>query len=181
MDMDFEKAMAMLDGKTPDEFTKSQLSDIDKQQIDNAIELIFSGLSLQTWLNGGILRDAWNHALDTVRDMVFAINVNNAATNYAREAVFFHRRKWHVKVMYAPHATKTISCPTDKRAEWEKSARDKIQNGTDILRHKITEFETTDIAQRNTKNAMQNISWQDMQLIMDTREHEHEHVREREK
>jgi len=29
MDMDFEKAMAMLDGKTPDEFTKSQLSDID--------------------------------------------------------------------------------------------------------------------------------------------------------
>ncbi len=181
MDMDFEKAMAMLDGKTPDEFTKSQLNDTDRQQIDNAIELIFAGLSLQRWLGGGILRDAWNYALDTVRDMVFAIDVNNAATNYAREAVFFHRRKWHVKAMYAPHANETISCPSDKRSDWETSAQNKIQNGTDILHHKIMEFETTDIAQRNTRNAIQNIIAREMQKNIGVREREREHVRQRDK
>ena len=96
MDMDFEKTLAMLGGQSPNEFTKSRLQDADRQQIDDAIEILFSGLALQKWLRGGILRDAWESALDVVRATIFEIQINNPATSYAREAVFFHRRKWHV-------------------------------------------------------------------------------------
>lgn len=180
MDKDFDKMMAMLDGKSPDEFARSQLNDTDRQQIDNAIEILFSGLSLQKWMEGGTLRDAWEKALDIVRDIVFEIRINNPATGYAREAVFAHRRKWHVKIIYAPHANETISCSEDKRDAWAESAETKIQNGLDMLRHKISEFETTDYAQHK-KQESQNIVFQEIFNSRTMSEREHEHVREREK
>ena len=73
MSMDFEKTMAILNGQSVESFMKSQLTEQDKTQIDNAIDVLFSGLSLRNWLGGVKLRDAWTSALDTLRDAIFAV------------------------------------------------------------------------------------------------------------
>ena len=140
MDKDFEKTLALLDGQTVDAYIRSQLSDTDKQQIDSAIEILFSGFSLQKWLSGVTLGEAWKMALDLVRDYVFSFTMSNPATTYARTATFQHRKQWMVKIVSALHANEIINCPPEKFSAWQEDASIKIQNGADMLRNVITNF-----------------------------------------
>lgn len=142
MDMDFAKALALLNGETTEIFLQNQLSQSDCAQIDNAIDTMFSGFSLQRWLNGETLTKAWSGALDDVRDIVFAVLHQNSATNYARNYVFAHRRKWHVKIVSCHRPDLLINCPPEKQVEWENDARMKIQMGMDLLNKKIADFVT---------------------------------------
>ena len=71
MTMEFDKTMAILGGQTVDSFLSRQLTERDKTQIRNAIDLLFSGLSLRNWLAGGVLRDAWQNALNIVQNGMF--------------------------------------------------------------------------------------------------------------
>ena len=59
MSLDFDKTIAILNGQTVEHFMKSQLTEQDKTQIDNAIDVLFSGLSLRNWLDDIKLREAW--------------------------------------------------------------------------------------------------------------------------
>ena len=127
MDLDFAKTLALLNGDTTETFMQNQLSQSDCAQIENAIDTIFSGLSLQKWLGGDTLTGAWAKAMDEIRDIVFAIQIQNSAVNYARNYVFVHRRKWHVKIVSCQQPNQLIGCPADKRPEWEKDAQMKIQ------------------------------------------------------
>ena len=140
MDKDFEKTMALLNGESVKHFDTNQLSDTDKTQITNALDLIFQGLSLRNWLMGGVLRDAWQNALDQLREMVFAIDNVNAATIFARTVAFDMRTIWREKMRTAPRTNIPIQCPDDKRDAWLTDAEIKIQNGTELLMQKINNF-----------------------------------------
>lgn len=175
MDMDLEKTLALINGETTETFLQNQLSQSDCAQIDNAIDTLFSGLSLLRWLHGATLTKSWAKALDELRDIVFAFSNQNSATNYARNYVFVHRRKWHVKIVSCQRPDQLINCPPDKFNDWENDAKLKIQMGTELLKKKFSEFSTP-----ITKNVptFQNVPQFNIQL---TQEHTNEHVRERTK
>ena len=178
MSMDFEKTLAMLSGQSVDAFMQSQLTEQDKAQIDNAIETLFSGLSLKNWLDGGTLGNAWTNALDTVRDVVFAFPYNNPATKYAQSAVFIHRQKWHIQIVASRDVQETIKCPADQRNSWYQNANTKVQNSIEILRKKIMEFESgTPRTGNNVQNTQQVFTHDNVRQIGE-REHERERVRE---
>ncbi len=177
MDIDFAKTLALLNGETTETFLQNQLSQSDCAQIDNAIDTLFSGLSLQRWLQGETLAKSWSSALDEVRDIVFAFANQNSATNYARNYVFIHRRKWHVKIVSCHMPNQLINCPPKKFNDWENDAKLKIQMGTEMLKKKFSEFSTPTT---NHVPTFQKMPQFNMQLIQE-RTNEHEHVRERTK
>lgn len=142
MDTDLDKALALINGQTPSEYEVAQMTDADKAQINNAIEVLFSGLSLKKWLAGGTLGDAWTVALDELRNMVFAIPVDNIASRYARAEVFKHRAKWQNKINLTLHVNKKLDCTDVQRPAWLADAEIKIQNGYEVLYRKIMEFQT---------------------------------------
>ena len=179
MESDFDKISAMLNGEQLDSYYKSQLSATDKTQIDNAIEILFSGLSLDKWLNGGKLMDAWKESLDVVRDTIFGVITKNPAVLYAHQAAFDHRKKWHVKIIYSPHGNETINCTPDKRNEWQENANQKIQTGLNMLRKKFSEFESGTV--RKPKESPVPQQTIEMTKILTIGEREHERVRERDK
>lgn len=140
MDTDFEKTLAMLAGQSAADFDANQLSDADKTIINNAIEVLYSGLSLQQWLSGGTLGQAWLGAMDKLRNAIFAIPVENAATKYVRYATFEHIRKTKIKMTSVAHTNEYIKCPPEKFDTWMEDANTKIQNSMEIIRRKIMEF-----------------------------------------
>ena len=178
MDLDFEKTIAMLNGESVDNIELAQLTELDRIQITNALDLIFQGLSLRNWLAGGVLRDAWQNALDQLREYVFSISVNNAAILYARQVTFDMRDTWTDKMRTAPRTNMLIQCPDDKRDEWANNAEVKIQNGVDLLMQKINGFVTG--TPNAPKNATLAQSTPTFQQIFDSRvRDENQRVRER--
>lgn len=175
MSMEFDKTMAIISGQSVESFMKSQLTEQDKTQIDNAIDVLFSGLSLQNWLGGVKLCEAWTSALDTLRDSIFAVSYNNPATLYARQSVFYHRNRWKSQIIASHNANNTIQCPDSERDAWQKSAEAKIQNGIEILRQKFSEFESD--APRKSNVQQNNI--QTPEIVRTIGEHERERVREK--
>ena len=177
MDLDFEKTLAMLNGDSTENIEITQLSEPDCAQIANALDLIFQGLSLRNWLAGGILRDAWQNALDQLREYVFSISINNAVVMFARQTVFDMRKTWTEKMRTAPRTNVLIQCPEDKRDEWANNAENKIQNGVDLLMQKINNFATG--TPKTPKAVSANIPT--FQQIFDSRiRDERQNVRERE-
>ena len=140
MDSGLDKVLALINGQSPTEYENAQMTDADRAQIDNALEVLFSGLSLRNWLSGGTLGDAWTGALDTLRDMVFSISEVNVASRYARAATFKRRAKWLNKINLTLHVNRKIQCTESERPSWLADANAKIENGIEILRRKISEF-----------------------------------------
>lgn len=176
MSLDFEKTMAILNGQSVESFMKSQLTEQDKAQIDNAIDVLFSGLSLRNWLGGVKLREAWADALDTLRDAIFAVSYNNPATLYARQSVFYHRNRWKSQIIASHEGNNTIQCPDNERDAWQQNAETKIQNGLEILRQKFLEFESDTPRTTVTKKAAVVRTPENVRTIG---EHENERERER--
>ena len=176
--MDFEKTLAMLAGEDVSTMEINQLSESEKNQIINSIDLIFQGLSLHNWLNGGILRDAWHNSLDQLREYVFSIPIQNAATTFARQAAFDLRTNWQEKMRTAPRTNMPIQCPADQRAEWQENAERKIQNGVDLLAHVIKNFAPGTPKQPPKQTITQTLT--NEQIKQKYIERENQRVRERE-
>ena len=123
------------------------------------------------------MANSWSKSLDEIRDLVFAIPNKNSATNYARNYIFVHRKKWHVKIVSCHRPNQLINCPAGKYKDWENDAIIKIQTGTELLHKKIAEFSTN-----GTPNIpkFQNITQINMQISRENT-NEHEHIRERTK
>lgn len=142
MDSGLDKTLALINGQSPSDYEMTQLTDADKAQIENAIDVLFSGLSLRNWLSGGTLGDAWSAALDKLRDMVFSIPIDNVASKYARAITFKHRAKWLNKINLTLHVNEKIQCSDLQRPVWQADAETKIRNGLEILQRKIAEYST---------------------------------------
>lgn len=178
MDSGLDKALALINGQSPTEYENAQMTDADKAQIDNALEVLFSGLSLRNWLSGGTLGDAWTSALDTLRDMVFSIPEVNVASSYARAATFRHRTKWLNKINLTLHVNKKIQCTESERPSWLSDANTKIENGLEILRRKISEFSSGAPRKATTPDFTPVFKQVFQEKSAHTIEHENEHVRE---
>lgn len=175
MDFDFEKTLAMLSGQSAQDFDAVQITDADKTIINNAIEVLFTGISLQQWLTGLQLGAAWTKSFDILRDIVFAIPVENLATKYVRFATFEHIRKMKIKMTSAAHTNEYIKCPPEKRDAWNADAETKIQNGTEIIRRKIMEFTPGGAARTSATPSIM----PQFQEIFNSRDYEREREREK--
>lgn len=173
-----DKIMAMLGGQSSAEYTRSQLTEQDRIQINNAIDVLFSGLSLRNWLGGGTLGNSWAQALDSVREFVFSFPGNNPAIIYAHQATFDHRKKWQTKIVMSQDGDEKIHCTDVQCAELGADAQNKIQNGVAMLRAKIAEFDAPNAPRTNATTPKQNVPTRDYCQV---REREHEHERERSK
>ena len=140
MDFEFEKTLAMLSGQSAQDFDALQISEDDKTIINNAIEVLFTGICLQQWLTGIQLGQAWTKSFDILRDTIFAIPVENLMTRHVRWATFEHIRKAKIKMTAVAHTNEYIKCPDEKRDAWNADAEAKIQNGLEIIRRKILGF-----------------------------------------
>ena len=174
MDVEFEKTLAMLSGQSAQDFDDVQISDADKTIINNAIEVLYTGISLQQWLTGIQLGQAWMNACDILRDIIFAIPIQNPMTRYVQIATFEHIRKTKIKMTSVAHTNECINCPDDKRNAWNADADAKINNGMDIIRRKILEFAPG--APRKAATPALTPQFQEI-----FRTHEREHERERKK
>lgn len=92
------KIMAMVSGHDRDEFDFNNISITERTKIDDAIESIFIGKSTLVWINGGRLHEAWDTALDYVRQELFSIPNTSVRVAYLRQSVFNHRAKWAIKM-----------------------------------------------------------------------------------
>ena len=175
MDFDFEKTLAMLSGQSAQDFDAVQITDADKTIINNAVELLFTGISLQQWLTGVQLGVAWTKSFDILRDIVFAIPAENPATKYVRFATFEHIRKMKIKMTSAAHTNEYIKCPPGKRDEWNADAETKIQNGMEIIRRKIMEFTPGSVARTSATPSIM----PQFKEIFNSRDYEREREREK--
>ena len=131
MDFDIEKLLVKASGENVEHYMNAVISDTDKAQIEYAFDEIFSGLSLLHWIEKITLSDAWKKTLDDMRDFIFSIKETGFAVDYLRKAIFAYKTKKLKALDSSVHANEY--CPCDKNNILEKSAKEKIQNGTDII------------------------------------------------
>jgi hypothetical protein len=99
MESNLSKVMAMVNGQDRNDFDCKTVSIENRTKIDDAIESVFIGKSMLVWVNGGKLINAWNTALDNLRDELFSIPNTSNVVAYLRQAVFNHRTNWKHKMM----------------------------------------------------------------------------------
>ena len=151
MDFETEKLLAKVAGENVENFAAHVMSDADKKQIDFAFEQMFSGISLIQWMQGGLLSDAWNCALDKMRDFIFGIEESNYVVDYLRVSVFDFKKRKSKDFHNSVHAGEYFRHETE-RGILEKSAHEKIQNGIDIIMGLISAPKTSIVRQKTNQN-----------------------------
>ena len=139
MDLDTEKLLAKVSGKNVENFSTCLISDATKAQFDFAFNQMFQGLSLLQWLNGGNLRDAWESALDRIRDYIFSLEDRNYVTDYLYHAVFVFRKNIVKTVFTSVHANEYCNCPISKQPELKADAEQKIKPGVEMIKNLLSE------------------------------------------
>ncbi len=132
MDFETEKLLAKIAGENVENFAAHVISKADKEQIDFAFDQMFSGLSLLQWMHGGLLVDAWNVALDKMRDFIFSLEKSNYLVDYLRVAVFDFKKHKSKNFHNSVHASEYFQSDANSKI-LEKAAREKIQDGIDII------------------------------------------------
>lgn len=165
MDFETEKLLAKISGENVENFAACVISPAIKNQIDFAFEQMFSGLSLIQWMKGGLLIDAWNVALDKMRDFIFSIEQSNYMVDYLRTAVFDFKKHKSKDFHNSVHATEYFRSDANMEI-LEKAGHEKIQNGVDIIKNLIS----------NPKQCVTNQKTNDLQ-----HEYQYEHEKERER
>ncbi len=169
MDFEFEKIMAKISGANTELFAENVISIQDKNQINFALNQMFTGLSTLEWLSGGKLADAWNVALDKMRDFVFSIPDKNYVTDYLQIAVFEHRKITRRIIQDSVHAQEFLNCDETKRNELTTMAKQKIDEAIQIIKDILAKpnFVKTVTVRENNK----------MKIKQKEREHEYERER----
>lgn len=167
MDFEIEKLLAKVSGENVENFAAHVISDTDKKQINFAFEQMFNGISLLEWMKGGLLVDAWNVALDKVRDFIFGLEESSYIIDYLRVAVFDFRKHKSKDFHNSVHACEYFHSDANVGI-LEKSAKEKIQNGIDIIMNIIASPKTCDVKQQTNEN---------VNCIQKEREYENERTR----
>ena len=172
MDFEFEKILAKISGENTERFATNVISANDKNQINFAFNQMFTGLSTLEWLNGGTLSDAWNIALDRMRDLIFSINEKNYVTDYLQIAVFEHRKITKRMITDSVHAQEFLSCDEIKRKELSNDAKQKIEESIQIIKSILSKsgYVKKDVVIHENNN-----------FNVKQKEREHEYERERKK
>ncbi len=135
MNTDTSKLFAMISGQNRNDFDEKSISTEIRNKIDDAIESIFIGKSTLIWIKGGKLLDAWNTALDNLREEMFAIPNSGPVVTYLRMAVFNHRAKWNIKITQS-NERNTVANINDESEKQEiiNNAKTMIETGTATIK-----------------------------------------------
>lgn len=174
MNSDASKIIAMVCGQNRNDFDVNSIPLTDRTQIDNALDSVFIGKSTLIWLRGGKLVDAWNAALNDLRDEMFAIPNTNPAVTYLRVAVFDHRAKWNLKMLQSDERNSVAFMGADsEKQEIIDNANAMIKVGYKTIKKIINAPTGTQHTPQNTKQSEQIMAYQNERV------HGREHVRER--
>lgn len=174
MNSDVSKLMAMVCGQNRNDFDMNSIPLEIRNQIDNALESVFIGNSTLLWINGGKLIDAWNTALNDLRDSMFAIPNTAPIVIYLRMAVFNHRAKWNAKMAQSNEINSVACINTDaERQEIIDNANAMVAVGMKTIQDVINAPTGTQHTQYTQKNNEQNMAHQNV------RAHDHERERTR--
>jgi len=153
MDFDVEKLLVKASGENVENYANTIVSDIDKAQIDFAFDEMFSGLSLLHWIKKNTLSDSWKITLDDMRDFMFSIKETGFVVDYLRKAIFAYRTKKLKALESSVHANEY--CPCEKNDILEKNAKEKIQNGIDIIMNIIHKPKQEKVLNQNLNQKFQ--------------------------
>jgi len=135
MNSSLSKIMSMVNGQDRNDFDSESVSAENRTKIDAALESVFIGKSMQMWANGGKLIDAWNRALDDLRDEMFAIPNTMPVVAYLRQAVFEHRTHWNVKMTKSNEKNSVAYFENaDEKAQLLEYANAQITTGMNTIR-----------------------------------------------
>jgi hypothetical protein len=181
MNSELEKNLAMISGKTADEIAANQLSDIDRAQMSNALDTLFSGLTMLNWLNGGGLGDAWSVSLDQLRKMVYGITDVNPAVVFLRQLTADHRLKWQKTIASGVNFNEHINCSANNRKEYVDHANAQIEEGVSILRQKISEFNSGEARTVRTDSDRAHTQNGEILRVLVNERSENEHTKDRQR
>lgn len=137
MSKDLSKIIAMASGENRKDFIENNISEEIRIKIDDALDKIFLGKSLLLWADGGKLVDAWNTALDNLRDEMFAIPATTDIIQYLRTAVFNHRAKWTTKMTTSDERNTVANLGNDDRNDLVEHAKTMIEMGGNTIKQII--------------------------------------------
>lgn len=138
-------ALAMAAGQDMDKFYDVQVSDDDKRALRIALENIFQGSSVILWVRGGTLRDAWNTALDNMRDEFFATSRRDILTVFLQRAVFEHRTKWTEKMRTNDNRAQTFDLLRLSKADTDKmldQAKFQREQGYNVIKQIFEKYDS---------------------------------------
>ena len=161
MNSDITKLMSMVSGQNRGDFDINSIPLEIRNQIDNALETIFIGKSTKVWMNGGKLVDAWNTALNDLRDSMFAIPNTSPIVMYLRLAVFNHRAKWNVKMLQSDERN-SVACVSNEKEKNEivDNANAMIATGTKAIQECLNSPVGTQYTPQPTKSLENNMVYQ---------------------
>ena len=168
--------MAMIGDQDPTQHKLQTVSAADRARINNALDMVFAGLTLLHWIDGGKLIHAWRSALKKMRPIGFDIPGDAPIVVYLRHANFHHRRKWEQKIIASRNGDDHIQCPPDKINEWRDKGNAQVRDGMELIRQTVGTAVPVTRTTRNTQNAMTRVA-----EYLRSREHEREYERERTK
>lgn len=142
MNDNFQQAMTLVSGQTPQKAQEKQLTPEDKKKIYDAYFQLYYNLTLVNWLKGGGLGQAWFKALQQLKSFVSSKRNENPAVVYMHKMYAAHNTRWSKILMTHPYKDETIKCPTDKKQEWEKTASKNINSGLGVLNEHLRKYET---------------------------------------
>ena len=143
--LNIDAALAMASGEDMTVFYNSQISEDDKLLVRGALENIFQGSSVILWVHGGTLRDAWNTALDNMRDEFFATSRRDILTVFLQRAVFEHRDKWNEKMRINENRAQTFDMLQLNKTDTDnmiKQAQFRKQQGYDTIKQIIDKYDS---------------------------------------
>ena len=158
MSNDLSKIIAMASGENRKDFVENNISKETRVKIDDALDKIFLGKSLLLWADGGKLVDAWNTALDTLRNEMFAIPVTADIIQYLRIAVFNHRTKWMAKMTASDERNTVANLTGDDYNDLIEHAKTMIEMGNNTIKQIIQTMPSS--VQHIQTNQQQNTSQQ---------------------
>lgn len=161
MDFELEQIFAKVSGENVENPATRIVSESDKAQIDFAFEQIFSGQSVLEWMTGIQLIDAWKVALDKLRNFIFSIQEQSYVVDYLHHAVFaFRKKQINQTLQTSIHANEYMQYPKSKYTQIEQSAKEKIQDGIDIIKSLLSVADYQyGMKHNNTKNTQNNLSY----------------------
>lgn len=177
MDSNLSKIMAMVNGQDRNDFDCKTVSLENRTKIDDAIESVFIGKSMMIWSNGGKLVDAWNAALDDLRDELFSIPNTSTVVAYLRQAVFNHRTNWKHKMTQSNERNSVALFKNDtEKDELIEHANALINTGFNTIKY-IIENSSCDGAHKQNNDKTQIMAR--TRSVTHTRERTYERTRKR--
>jgi hypothetical protein len=142
--MNLEKAISMITGTSAKQYEASQVSELDKARIRDALNSLFSGFSLIEWVNGKHLGKSQELALIKIRQIIAEIQNNNSAISFIRNFALMEIKTKVNSLSLNDTSREFCSVSNDKqKQDFIEYANNQINQGMATLKEIIEKYDTT--------------------------------------